>query len=176
MLMLPFAASIPKGVKVYTIADDLTLQEQDAITAHQPVLVVSDGDGSQSVTFTGSGDVAFARSALDNQFRGSYVEIPLYAGDYMLGQVDGQWGWKRLTAASELTPFDVYAQIKSQEAFIPIDSFTSGITGTTAGKTSPAQYYDLQGRRIISPANLSREQVIIMHTADGKVRKMVHSK
>jgi hypothetical protein len=176
MLMLPFAASIPKGVKVYTIADDLTLQEQDAITVHQPVLVVSNGDGSQSVTFTGSGDVAFARSALDNQFRGSYVEIPLYAGDYMLGQVDGQWGWKRLTAASELTPFDVYAQIKSQEAFIPIDSFTSGITGTAADNVSPAQYYDLQGRRIISPANLSREQVIIMHTADGKVRKMVHSK
>ena len=176
MLMLPFAASIPEGVKAYTIADDLTLQEQDAITAHQPVLVVSDGDGPQSVTFTGSGDVAFARSALDNQFRGSYVEIPLYAGDYMLRQVDGQWGWKRLTAAAELTPFDIYAQIKSQEAFIPIDSFTSGITGTAADNVSPAQYYDLQGRRIISPANLSREQVIIMHTADGKVRKMVHSK
>ena len=119
MLMLPFAASIPEGVKAYTIADDFTPQELNTIAAHQPVIVVTEDPsiGSQNVTFTGSGDVAFVRSALDDQFRGSYVEMPLYAGDYILKQEDGQWGLKRLTTTSTLTPFDVYAQIGSSQSF-----------------------------------------------------------
>ena len=172
MLMLPFAATIPEGVKAYTIAEDFSPQELTNIAAHQPVLVVSsDSSSPQNVTFTGSGDVAFTRSALDNLYRGSYVEMPLYAGDYILGQEEGQWGLKRLTATSTLTPFNVYAQIKSTEPFIPIDILTSGIVEAASIKAGTAQYYDLQGRRITNLSELSQGQVVIIRKADGKAGK-----
>ena len=175
MLMLPFAASIPEGVKAYSIDDDFNLQELTAIAAHQPILVVTAGesDNPQKVTFTGSGDVTFKRSALDDQYRGSYVKMPLYAGDYIFGQDNGQWGWKRLAAASTLSSFDVYAQAKSTEAFIPIGSFISGIAETLSSETATAQYYDLQGRRVTSLVGLPTKQIIIIRTSDGKIGKMV---
>ena len=174
MLMLPFAASIPEGVKAYTIAEDFTLQELTTIAAHQPMLVVSsDSSSPQNVTFTGSGDVAFARSALTDLYRGTYVEMPLYAGDYILGQEDGNWGLKRLTTKSTLTPFNAYAQIGSTEPFIPIDIHTSGIKEAASINSGAARYYDLQGRRITNLSRLSQGQVVIIRKADGKAEKML---
>ena len=74
---------------------------------------------------------------------------------------------------STLTPFDVYAQIESTEAFISIDSSISGIAETMANKAGVAQYYDLQGIRIICPSNLPQKQVVIKRKADGKVGKIL---
>ena len=167
MLMLPFASSIPSGAKVYAVADDTRLQELTAIGAHQPVLVLAEGD----VTFTGSGEVAFARSPIDAPCRGTYIQMPLYAGDYVLGQKDGQWGWMRQTAVSTLDPFGVYAQIDSQETFVPF-SDVSGIAGIINNKASAIQYYDLTGRRITSLANVAKGQIVIVHASDGKERKI----
>lgn len=175
MLMLPFAANVPEGMKAYTITNDFRLQEQTTIAAHQPVLIIATDNNvsPQNVTFTGSGDVAFARSSLGDQYRGSYMKIPLYAGDYIFGQENGQSGWKRVTNTSTLAPFDVYAQIESTDAFISIDSSISGITETIANKAGVAQYYDLQGRRIISPSNLPQKQVVIKRKANGKAGKIL---
>ena len=167
MLMLPFASSVPSDVMVYAIADDSRLHELSAIGAHQPVLVLADGD----VTFTGSGEVTFARSPADALCRGTYVHLPLYAGDYVLGQEDGQWGWMRQTAASTLEPFDVYAQIESQKTFIPFTDI-AGIAGIIDHKASSIQYYDLTGKRITSLANVPKGQIVIVHANDGKDRKI----
>lgn len=117
MLMLPFEAQVPEGAKAYSIDDELHLKQITTINAHQPVLVMAEG----TVTFTGSGEVTYAKSGMNATCRGTYTHIPLYAGDYILSQQDGQWGWKRLTAESVLTPFDAYLQIDSQEAFIPLN-------------------------------------------------------
>ena len=167
MLMLPFASSIPSGAKVYAVVDESDLQELTAIDAHQPVLVLAEGD----VTFTGSGEVAFARSPVDALYRGTYVQMPLYAGDYVLGQMDGQWGWVRQTAISTLKPFDVYARMDSQESFIPISNVT-GITNVTSHQSSAIQYYDLTGRRITSLTNVPKGQIVIVRANDGKERKI----
>jgi hypothetical protein len=170
MLILPFASSIPSGAKVYAIADDFRLQELTAIDAHQPVLVLAEGD----MTFTGSGEVAFARSPIDATCRGTYVQMPLYAGDYVLGQENGQWGWVRQTGPSTLTPFDVYAQIDSQETFIPFSdaSDITGISGIANQRVSPVQYYDLTGRRITSLTNVPKGRIIIVHESNGKESKI----
>lgn len=168
MLMLPFAAEVPEGVKAYTIMDDQTLQEVTTIAAHQPVLVEATG----LVTFRGTGDVSYASSPLDASLRGTYVQLPLYVGDYVLGAQDGQWGWMRLTAASTLSPFDVYAQLDSKEAFISLGLTATGIVDVTADETSDVAYYDLQGRRIKSLAEVQKGQVVIVRKG-GVVKKIV---
>lgn len=116
MLMLPFEAQVPEGVVAYSVDDQLNLKQITTISAHQPVVVMAEG----TVTFSGSGEVEYARNVLDATCRGTYTRIPLYAGDYILAKQDGQWGWKRLTDTSTLNPFDAYTQIDSQEAFIPL--------------------------------------------------------
>ena len=167
MLVLPFAASIPEGVKAYAVTENQTLEELTSIEAHQPVFIVAEG----SVTFTGSGEVSFARSPLNAMLRGTYVEMPLYEGDYILGQQDGQWGWVRLTEETTLTPFDVYAQIDAQDAFIPFSEISTDITGIVSIKENTAQYYDLEGRRIANLNNVPNGHIIIERTSDGKVTK-----
>lgn len=117
MLMLPFQATIPEGATAYSIDDELHLKPLTTIQPHQPVLIMADG----TITFTGSGEVAFARNALDATCRGTYISLPLYAGDYVLRQENGQWGWKRLTEPATLTPFDAYLQIDSEDDFIPLN-------------------------------------------------------
>ena len=120
MLMLPFQAKVPAEATAYAIDDELHLQPLTTIQPHQPVLIMADG----TITFTGSGEVAFARNALDATCRGTYISLPLYAGDYVLSQEDGQWGWKRLTEPTTLTPFDAYLQIDSEDDFIPLNTAT----------------------------------------------------
>jgi glucuronoarabinoxylan endo-1,4-beta-xylanase len=168
MLMLPFASGIPSGAKVYAVDDDCRLQELTAISAHQPVLVLANGE----VTFTGSGEVAFAKSPVRATRRGTYQEMPIYTGDYLLAQKDGRWGWMRQAAPSTLEPFDVYAQIDSQESFIPFSDI-SGIADITNHRPSTIQYFDLTGRKIPSPTNISKGQIVIIQTSDGKVGKTI---
>ena len=125
MLMLPFEAAVPQGITAYAINDDRTLQSVVTITAHQPVLVAGNGE----YTFVGTGDVSFATSPLDANYRGTYTQIPLYEGDYVLGQEQGVWGFTRLTDKGVLMPFDVYAQFPaSAESFLPLDLTNTGIS------------------------------------------------
>lgn len=168
MLMLPFAANVPEGVKAYTVSNDFICQETTIIAAHQPVLVEATG----LVTFKGSGAVAYATSPLDAPLRGTYAGLPLFAGDYILGQKDGQWGWVRQTAVSTLAPFDAYAQISSQESFIPLNLTTAIEDIDVASPSLATEYYDLQGRRIANISNIPAGQIIIIRSADG-VRKWI---
>ena len=100
------------------------------------------------------------------------MQFPLYVGDSILGAQDDQWGWMRLTAASTLSPFDVYAQLDSKEAFISLGLTATGIVDVTAEETSDTSYYDLQGRRIKSLAEVQKGQVVIVRKG-GVVKKIV---
>ncbi len=148
MVMVPFDAAIPEGVKAYAIDQDLNISPLSSITAHTPCLLQSQGD----VTLTGSGTVGYGISPLDAPFRGTYTAAPLFAGDYVLAQQDGKWGFRRLTSPATLMPFDVYAQLQSSTAFIPIVGDVSGISSVlTDGGTRTNALYDLQGRRVQNP-------------------------
>ena len=168
LLMLPFAANVPAGVKAYILADDLTLQEVTEISAHQPVLVEATG----AITFTGSGDVSYAANPMTNLLRGTYVQIPLYTGDYVLGQKEGQWGLVRQTATSTLAPFDVYAQVDSSDSFIPLGLTATGIVDLTTETLSDAVYYDVQGRRLKNLEDVQKGQIILIRKG-GLVIKMM---
>ena len=56
IVQLPFSASVPEGVNVYTLTDDLTPVAVTTIPANQPLLV----EGQGKVTFLGSGEVSYA--------------------------------------------------------------------------------------------------------------------
>ncbi len=138
LLMLPFAAEVPQGVKAYSMGDDLALTAIDAIPAHQPVLVANlktstINPQSFTMTFSGDGEVSFAKSPITNKLRGTYTPISVFAGDYVLAQQDGQWGLKRVTATTVLNPFDVYVSLSSQETFIPIEIPGTSVKGDVNG-------------------------------------------
>ena len=166
LLMLPFNAVIPDGAKAYALGDDLSLQQLRSIPAHTPVLVEASG----TVAFTATdAEVAFATNALTSQLRGTYVSCPLFAGDYVVGQSNGQWGLVRLGSSSLLSPFDCYAAPASQADFIPFDLSVTGIQQLSTALPGEAARYDLQGRRVGSGA----KGLHIVRSADGKVRKVV---
>lgn len=151
MVMLPFAANVPDGAKAYTIDDNMALAQIDDIPAHTPVLV----EASESVSFTGSGRVAFAKSPLTATLRGTYTQIPIYSGDYVLGQQNGQWGFVRLNADDRLSPFGVYAQISSSASFVPLQGDVLSIGRLQKDTLQNEGIYDLWGRKVntTSPAH-----------------------
>ena len=160
LLMLPFSANAPEGVKVYSIADDLSLVEMRSVPAHQPVLIEAKGE----ITFTGEGEVSYAASPLDAVLRGTYAAASLFAGDYVLGQQDGQWGFVRLTSASTLSPFGVYVSMAVTDAFLPFfgDGFT-GINTISLNDKNSGVIYNLKGQRVSSPKHG-------LYIIDGKKR------
>jgi hypothetical protein len=110
-----------------------------------PVLIQAEGEA----TFTGQGEVSYAASPATSVLRGTYIPIPLYAGDYVLARQDGQWGFRRLSSASLLHPFDVYASLLAADSFVPFNSDAVGIVCMTEdGRCDTYPLYDLQGRRV----------------------------
>lgn len=167
LVVLPFNAAVPEGVKAYGIADDWTLQELTSIPAHQPVLI----EAAASATFLGQGEVAYATSPLDAMLRGTYVNTFLSVGDYVLGQQNGTWGLLRLTDNVTLSPFEAYARPAGTSAgFIPF-VMSTGITPTSfslqpqsstqAGAGHQPETFNLQGQKV----NAAYRGIVIV---DGK--------
>ena len=145
MVAVPFDAAIPEGVKAYAIDADLNLSQLTSIAAHTPCLLEAQGE----VTLTGAGTVAYKTSALDATFRATYTAAPLFAGDYVLTQQEGRWGFRRLTAPNTLQPFDAYAQLSSIAAFLPVQGDILGIADISSHPSSAKNVvYDLQGRQV----------------------------
>ena len=144
LTMLPFTAVIPEGVRAYTLGDDFALLQMRSIPAHQPVLL----EGNGTFEFLGSGEISYSSTALTASLRGSYSALPLYAGDYVLAQQGGQWGFARLSQTATLAPFGVYAQSASAAEFIPLDLSATGIVAvrTADGISQPA--YNLMGQKV----------------------------
>ena len=165
LLVLPFSANAPEGVRVYTIANDLSLVEMRSVPAHQPVLIEAQGE----VTFTGQGDVSYAVSPLDAVLRGTYIATSLYAGDYVLGSQDGIWGLKRLDAATLLAPFGVYAQPGFNATFLPFGGETDGIVNVNVN-VNDNDVYDLTGRRFTRQS--AGKGLVITRTKEGKPLKL----
>ena len=145
MLKLPFKAALPLGVKAYSVASDFSLQALDSVPAHQPVLIEAQGE----VVLEGTGEVAFRISPYADMLRGSYTQSSLYEGDYLLGCQDGKWGFIRQTSDGVLMPFDVYANISSTSAFIPLDMSVTGIEEVTLPAVRPdAPMFNVMGQRV----------------------------
>ena len=166
LLMLPFAANAPEGVRVYTIADDLSLVEMRSVPAHQPVLV----EGQGEATFTGQGEVSYAVSPLGNVLRGTYASAPLFASDFVLDSQDGKLGLRRLDAPATLQPFGVYARTDHDAAFILLGDEPNAIADVDLDADANLNhdgFYDLTGRRVARPTR----GLVISRGKDGKPLK-----
>lgn len=146
LVMLPFNAVIPEDACVYTIDDELVLQRMRSIPAHRPVLV----EGQGELVFKGSGEIAYVVNSLDDRIRGTYTALPLYTGDYVLACRDGKWGLERTATATVLQPFGAYANLASQEAFIPLDLTQTGIREHL--RFDNPHFYNLYGQPVEHPA------------------------
>ncbi len=132
MVMVPFAANVPENAQAYTIDNDLNIQPLLEIPAHTPFLLVAQGE----VTLTGSGEVSYATSPLDETLRGCYTAATLFVGDYVLDKQSGMWGFRRVTKKDALAPFGVYANIASTESFLPLHGDAS-VVGTPVSEIAP---------------------------------------
>ena len=167
LLVLPFSANAPEGVRIYTIDHELSLVEMRSVPAHQPVLV----EGQGEVTFTGQGEVSYAVSPLDDVLRGTYSSAPLFAGDFVLDSQDGQIGLRRLEAASTLQPFGVYARPDYDGSFVPMGLEPNGIVNVNLNPNANLNLndtYDLTGRRV-SPQT---KGLVITRNKEGKPIKL----
>ena len=148
-VMVPFNASVPAGTEVYVVTSELGLERTDTILAHTPVVIKGQG----TVTIKGSGNVSYRSLALSAMFRGVYVESSLRTGDYVLDCQDSRWGFRRITSATVLNPFGVYAQLSSKESFIPLQGDVLKVDLFTRPKAEQT-VYDLMGRKVVG-GNLS---------------------
>ena len=164
LLVLPFSANAPEGVRVYTIDPaNLSVEEMRSVPAHQPVLIEAQGE----VTFSGQGEVSYAVSPLDDVFRGTYSSAPLFAGDFVLDSRDGRIGLRRLEAASTLQPFGVYARPDYDGPFAPIGLEPNAIVNVSV-TVKAIDTYDLTGRRVSPQA----KGLLITRDKEGKPIKL----
>ena len=174
MLILPFKAAIPQGVRAYSLTEDLNAAEpcfrlsllEDAIPACTPVLV----EGNGVVTFQGDGEVSSYSSPINDVLRGTFSSVPLYKGDFVLTQEDGKWGFAPLSSDGILSPFGVYANVTSKISFIPLIDDASGIRSLSAESVLHEAYYDLQGRKL--QAKPAQPGVYIYRNVHGKTQKI----
>ena len=176
LLILPFNAVIPAGAKAFVFDDKLSLVQMRSIPANRPVLV----EGRGELTFSGSGDIAFYRSPLTDSIRGTFTAMPLFAGDYIFGQNDGQWGFVRLTAASTLEPFGVYMQHTGSEPFLSLDPSSTGIDAALMDngermRSNPI-IYDLQGRLVKQGNHKHQTSNFKLQSSNFKLQKGVYIK
>ena len=164
LVALPFAAVVPENVKAYKVNNNYELLPTENIEANQPVVIVANGE----VVIEGSGSVNAVTAEQSDMMIGTSVEVPLYAGDYVLGNVDGKWGFVKLTAASKLVPFGVYAQLNSASDFVAFDLSATGINNVTSDlRSHDNRAYNLMGQRV----SLTNKGLVIVNG-----RKQFHRK
>ncbi len=153
---LPYAATIPTGVKAYTLTytsgDAATATEvTETIPANTPVLL----NGSGDATFSGSGSVAAAATNLSGALTGVFEDTYVPANSYVLQNGDEGLGFYKVAAANtiEAKPFRAYLTAASAARSLKINfaGEATGIENVAAETQQNGQYFDLQGRRVAQP-------------------------
>ncbi|MDP4208839.1 MAG: InlB B-repeat-containing protein [Bacteroidota bacterium] len=111
MLTLPFEATIPSGIKAYTLQYSSTEISGTKITsgkisANTPVLIA----GSGTFSFDGTGSVSTPHNLKVNDMNAVYVSVNAPAGSYYLASVSGATAFYKVTSGSEpaIAPFGAY--------------------------------------------------------------------
>jgi glucuronoarabinoxylan endo-1,4-beta-xylanase len=153
VVILPFDATVPEGVKVYDMAYsaigiDCSPLDGTIIRANIPVLVKNSG----KVTFYGSGTVSTPHKPGNNRFFGTYIKMPLATGEYTLQNVGGKIGFYRIGTTSEsLVPFRTYLSVDAtvSASYLPINvNETNDIHSATIHTDCGNKIYDATGRMV----------------------------
>ncbi len=159
-LCLPFAASIPDGVKAYTLTCSTGATEAEAtkltgiIPANTPVLL----NGSGSVTFEGSSaavdaDATNVSGAMTGVFARTQVPADRYVLQY--DATDGLGFYKVESDNIYANPFRAYLTASTPSRGLSIvyaNDETTGIADVRSSKEEvKGEYYNLKGQRIAQP-------------------------
>jgi glucuronoarabinoxylan endo-1,4-beta-xylanase len=158
LLTLPFAATLPSGVKAYSLQMSgsvmacTALADGCTLPANTPVLV----EGTGSFTFLGEGTVVTPRNFVTNALSGVYIATKALAGSFILTAATDSVLHK-VTVGSEpvIGSFSAYC---TPETNVSASTITLNFlpTGLRPMASDPTQnrnevYYDIQGRRVTSP-------------------------
>jgi len=157
MLVLPFEATVPAGVKAYTLQQSAsevicTLISDTKIPANTPILV----NGTGTFTFTGSGDVTMPETQQRNGLHSVYIAHKAPLNSYMLCPDGNVSSFCKITTTGSypaVMPFNAYLvadgvaalqlSLKFPEATsIPLIVFENKKDDTL---------YDLMGNRVSHP-------------------------
>ena len=155
-LAIPFSAPTPEFFRAFVINDDLTITEMRSIPANKPVVLWLDNEhlaptrSENDIVVSGSGEVKPENSPADAIVRYTYTAMPVYPGDYVFD--DDRFGFVRVTEATTLPPFSIYATIDSDEDFILLKGEDTAIHDlTTTLSQGDGNIFNLQGQRLSAP-------------------------
>lgn len=128
LLVLPFEAKIPEGVKAYTMLSTsvkiVCNQIQNIIPANTPVLI----SGSGTFVFIGAGSVSTPKALTVNQMNLVYIGVKAPAGSYTFKTLNNVAGFYPVTAGNEplISSFHFYLSEKSgySTVFLPLEFAT----------------------------------------------------
>lgn len=153
---IPFSAPTPEFFRAFVINDDLTITEMRSIPANKPVVLWLDNEhlaptrSENDIVVSGSGEVKPENSPADAIVRYTYTAMPVYPGDYVFD--DDRFGFVRVTEATTLPPFSIYATIDSDEDFILLKGEDTAIHDlTTTLSQGDGNIFNLQGQRLSAP-------------------------
>ena len=148
----PFNVTIPVGVTAYTISGIdkngiLTLEQQNTISAHTPVIVYSESaSGINEVQF----GVATSGTATSNYLKGVYTDTTAPVGSYVLQNQNGRVGFYQVQAG-------IQPWVRANRAYLTVPASANVkafyMDDATAIQTveellsGKAEIYDLAGRR-----------------------------
>ena len=154
---IPFSAQIPDGYRAFVINDDCTTTQMRSIPANKPILLISveqptDPTRSETdVTIRGTGEIAPESCPVTAKVQYTYAATPIYPDDYVFGWNNGQAGFVRVTEATTLPPFSVYAKLDSTDDFVPLSGEDTGIKEVSGERLAISDHvYDLSGRKIVN--------------------------
>ena len=158
LFVSPFSVQIPPGY-AFVINDDCTTTRMRSIPANKPILLDSTVKptaptrSETAMTIRGTGEIAPESCPVTAKVQYTYTATPIYPGDYVFGWNNGQAGFVRVTEATTLPPFSVYAQFDSTDDFIPLKGEDTGIEEITSSpfkgdRRGSEGIYNLQGQRI----------------------------
>lgn len=123
MLVLLLHASIPVGVKAYTLSFsgaqiNGTLITDNTIPANIPVLV----NGSGAFTFNGSGDIPSLLNPRTGMAPGVYISVKVPLGSYYLKTENGVLSFSRATAQGQplVNTFNAYLSPAATASGLPV--------------------------------------------------------
>lgn len=158
-LILPFDATIPAGVKAYTLTysggETVTASEilSGTLSANTPVLLNAEAGKYQFINTT-TAIAAGSGTHITGALTGVYEETTPGLGHYILTNHTGGVGFRRTVASSKVASFRAYLTASgSSRDILEIDF--GGTTGLSEVKglmdDGKKEYYDLMGRRAQNP-------------------------
>lgn len=160
MLVLPFDATIPEGVRAYHLQFESgevigTTISDGLISANIPVLVWGKGNFS----FEGSGEVSTPAKLVENVMKAVYVSIKAPVNSYTVTTNNGYTSLQKVSidSASILMPFSAYFDFGdgTSDLFIPLKlddgTYIRDVLREGVNNKRDGLFYDVLGRSVLHP-------------------------